>query len=322
MALDSPPLPTELRKAACALETTTGTKATLAATDAVTRLYEPTIEYATEKVARPKNDISPQGSLPGMRVANCSWGNLLTSASTQPHWLRYLRMAGFADSGYTGAAAGVFKPTFPSVVTGTFATYRPKRFKCATGVVTNGVLTLTRGQPGRWQWTGLGAQEIPDSTSNVTGITYEDIAPLYVGATVSLGTGAKLVIPTIEIDLGNQLEAREDVEAKDSANTPTGIRSGKIVNVAPTIKISPEALGLDQRDWYSIQRNLTELALTITLQAGTTTGSPKCVITAPKLRLDEHTEVDDNGTLRDALTFIPTGDEATAYLVFDFTPVA
>ncbi|MGC4033691.1 MAG: hypothetical protein QM754_18555 [Tepidisphaeraceae bacterium] len=322
MALDSPPLPTELRKAACAIETTTGTKATLTSTDAITRLYDPTITYSTEKVDRPKNDISPQGSLPGMRVANCSWGNLLTSASTQPHWLRYLRMAGFADSGYTGAVAGVFKPTFPSVVTGTFATYRPKRFLCATGVVTNGVLTLTRGQAGRWQWTGLGAQEIPDSTSNVTGITYEDIAPLYVGATLSLGTGAKLVVPTVTIDLGNQLEAREDIEAKDSTGSPTGIRSGKIMRVQPTIAMSPEALGLDQRDWYAIRRNMTELALSITLQAGTATGSPKCVITAPKLRLDENTEEDDNGTLRDALTFIPTGDESSAYLTFDFTPAA
>jgi hypothetical protein len=319
MAIDTAPLLTRQRKFAFALETTTGTKATLAASDGVTRFFEASIAGQYEVVERPNvENLSPQVVRFGTPTATVTYSHELWSASTLPIWTRALQACGYEPG--TSGAAKVFKPVTGATHTMSFGHYRPGRSTYAIGCMGTGKLTLPRGKPAMWDWTFTGIFDRPNSTA-LSSPTYDTTVPPHVGAiSFGVGTGDTITVPEIEIDLGNTVILREDITAVDSAGVPTGARAAYITARAPRIRIRPEMLNLAARDWFNVHRNMTTLAFSVTLGAG----SNGCVISAPALQLlNPPDEQDDNGMARDALEFAcTTGAAGNDDLVFDFTTLA
>jgi hypothetical protein len=309
MAKDTAPLLTKQRKFGFKPETTTGTKIAIVAADCATPCFDPDIEYDFDTVERPTDGIVPRGKRLGQRRANIKFGTEVYGGATLPHWTVLLRSCGFSDAG----TAGLFLPIQGATDTLTMAGYRSGRTKYAIGCMGTGVLTLRRGEPARFDWTFLGLADRPDGTAAPSSITYEATAPLVVGAIgFSVGTGSRITVPEIKIDLGNQLIIRGDIEGVDSAGDATGGRAAYITAVAPMVRMSPEALPLASRDWFSAHRNYTNIALAVALGA-----DPNYLgISAAALQIDQVPgEEDEEGMLRDSLVLAATGDN---YLQFDF----
>lgn len=315
MARDPAPILINQRKFAFALETTTGTKATLAVGNAVTPCFNPDIVPDIEEVPRPHSETAgKKPSRHGAAAATATWATELYGSNvsgTRPDWVKALRGCGYDDSG----TAGIFKPITGSNYTLSGGLFRPGRSTYIIGAMGTAKLTLTAGRPALFEWTFRGAWDTPDATALST-ITYDSVTPPHVGAiNFALGTGDRITVPQVEIDLGNTVYLRPDIEAVDSSGNYTGIRAAWITDRDPKLMIKPEMLSLAARDWFSVHRNYTLLAFTCTLG----TGFNKCTISAPKLQLEKAPATeDDNKLARDALSFACRENAGDDELVFDF----
>jgi len=294
MAKDTAPLLMQQRRFAFKIETTTGTYETLAAANAVTRVYNPSFTQAIEQVERENNaSLSNRKREFGARAASVSFTTLVHgSGATLPYWSNLLLACGME------ATDGVFTPKTGATDTLSLGGFMTGRSKYVIGAMGNGVLTSRRGQAAQIDWTFNGKWKLPDST-NVTGITYDStISPR--GATITLD-GQTYRMPEVVFDFGNNVILRED----DNELT-TGYRAAYITARAPRVRFSPEALPLATKNWFLDHINSETFPMTMTI--GTTAGN-QIIVDFPQLQLiDPPNEEDRDGMMADALEFMPVQD--------------
>ena len=304
MSLDTAPLLTRMRRFAAKVETTTGTPITLSNTDATTPVFsdpaQPIINYEAEMIDRPNNgSLSPMKKRVGARQGKATFETEIygAGASGVPSWTKFLLACGMANN------AGVFTPVTGAITTLTMSSFLGAGAitKTIAGAMGTAVWTLNRGSPARAAWTFSGKYIAP-STTTIATPTYDAVdAPLVAEATLLIG-GVKYIMPQVVFDFGNTVIMRQDI------NDHTGFRAAYITARAPTVKISPEAVGLTSQDWYAAFVAGTTFSLAVTLG---TDANNIIQLAIPNMQLNTApNEGDRDGEATNELEFLCT--EATA----------
>jgi hypothetical protein len=263
------------------VETTTGTPATVGATQATNNCFNPKIKFNTEKVDRDSQGSSLSPILQGLgaRAAACQVETELVGngAAGDPPWATLLGYCGMLDN----STVGTFVPVSGSNKTATMSTWQSGRQKIMSGCMGSFKLSLKRGQKGRFMWNFMGVAQPVVDAANPTPTYVTTKAPRVGAATFTVG-GITLRCDDIEIDKGNIVFLREDVTALDSNGDPTGYRSAWIGGWKTVIRIKPESLPIATEDFYTLYKTAGTAALSIVV--GTVTNNT-FTITCPVLQL-------------------------------------
>jgi len=303
MSVDAAPKLARKRILAIAIETTTGTPASLSGSDATTIVYGdvPIIKYATENVSRESiGGLSPIIQYVGARSGTATFEVDLVGngASGTAIWTRLLQICGFANT------AGVWSPVDGNTATGTIAEWIDGRQRILSGCMGTFSIMLRRGQPGKVRFSLTGVQQPPGDSANPTPTFVTTKAPRCGAASLTLDSQTTLRMPEISIDAGNEVILREDVSAVDSASNPTGYRAAYITGRKPMIKVSPEALSYATVNWWNLFQNLTTAAFSTTIGSA---ANNTWAIAAPALQLiADPNDEDRNKMLATGLQFLCT----------------
>jgi hypothetical protein len=196
-----------------------------------------------------------------------------------------------ATTGSTSSAVGkVWEPVsfyvdnIPSL---TMATYEgglvSKKIKGARG---NVKFTLRTGEPVMMDFSFQGVRSSVADVASLSGIAHETtVPPVFQDAAFLMGAyGAK--VSEIDIDIGNSLAARDDV------NDSMGLLSFLIADRMPVGSVDPEMVTIATYDFYAKWFAGTMVALDFTV--GSTTGN-KFRFFAPKVQYTGAEDVDRNG---------------------------
>lgn len=314
MAVDTAPKLTRKRNLAFAIETTTGTAASLSASDGVTNVFTPSMPFSTEEIERDSQgaSYSPIITAKGARSATASFETEIvgSGASGVPIWTRLLRGCAMSPSG------GVFSPVTDATETLTIGSYTSGLLKTMVGAMGTFTMTLRRGQKGRIAWNFTGVQAPPTDTANIAPTYITTKAPRVGATTLTIG-GNTYRIPEVVIEYGADVQLREDLTAVDSASEPTGYRAAMIVNRRTIVRVSPEAAALATVNWHDIYRDSTTVALACEWGAD---ANNSFEIAAPAMQLiADPTDEDRNGLLAHGLQFLCTRSAAAGNDDFVFT---
>lgn len=299
MAKDTAPLIRRYSHLAFALETTTGTAASLSASNAVTPIYNADMKFNTELIER-----ESEGKMGDMLQHFGAQAAALTfsidvfgsGASGLPDWTKLLQGCGFVESG------GVFTPITGATDTLTFGLYTNGRLKRMIGAMGEFTIRKRRGQKASIDWSFIGVAERPSDTSILSPTKTTVIPPRE--ATTTIG-GTAFRQPEIVIEHRNGVFLREDTDAVNSGGDATGYRAAYIAGPRrTTIRVSPEASLLATKDWYAIRRASTTQAFSMALGA---TSNNTITPAAPKAQLvAEPQDGERNRMLTDDLEFVAT----------------
>jgi hypothetical protein len=296
MSLDTPPKITKRRQLAFALETTTGTAATITAANSVMPVSNAALKFETETVERETDgDMAPSRQARGARSASSEFMTELqgNGASGQADWTKLLLMCGIQVN------AGVYTPISGAAQTGTLALYQSGRLKTMAGAMGTFVLSIRRGQPAKFKWTFSGIYAGIVDAAIITPAKVGTIAPR-VGGAFTIG-GTTYRTDNVDFELGNTVVLREDITAS------TGYRAAFITDRAPRIKLATEALPLSSKDWYDFYHSSATAAMSIVIGPGADNNS--WTLAAPVMELAKLPEDGDRGgMLTDVLEFIPLGN--------------
>jgi hypothetical protein len=303
MSVDTAPKLTRRRILAFAVETTTGTPASVAGTDAVTLVFGdvPIIKYATEQVERePIGGLSQIQQAVGARSGTATFETELVGngATGTAIWTRLLQACGYVNN------AGVWSPIDGNTVTLTIAEWIDGRQRILSGCMGTFSIVCRRGQKARIRWNFTGVQQPPGDVANPTPTFVTTKAPRCGAASLTIDSNTALRMPEIAIDAGNDVILREDVGAVDSASNPTGYRAAYIVGRKPMVKVSPEALSYATLNWWTLFQNLTTCAFSTTIGS---TSNNTWAIAAPAMQLiADPNDEDRNKMLATGLSFLCT----------------
>lgn len=299
MALDTAPILTKQRRFAFKLETTTGTKATLATTDAKTVIFNPSIVPDIEGVDRENIDgLSELPQSTGACAATATFEHeLYNGSSGVPAWTDLLKACGMTLSTAT------FSPSTQATNTLTFGLFRQNRGALyLLGGMGSWKLMAERGKAARMSYNFRGAWGAP-TTTTLSAPAYQSTAALAaprVGAATFTIGGTTYRVPQVEIEYGNEIIVRQDITATDGT-LATGYRAAYITRRATRVRVAPEALSLSTKDWFDFHRSLSTAALSLVIGA---TANQTFTFAAPKLQLvSPPTEDDRDGMLVDSLEF-------------------
>lgn len=294
MALDTAPLLSRNKKFAFKLETTTGTFISLGATNATTRVLNPSVNYDIELIEREDteslSDPAAEFGARSAKVAFQTWMHGSGTSGSAPAWADLLKACGMT------ATSLAYAPNTGATDTLSFGCYYAgSRAKFAAGAMGTAVFKLTRGQHTTIDWNFTG-KYVAASASSLTTPTYDTVIAPRTVATFTLG-GTTYRVPEFEFDLGNTVILREDI------TDATGYRAAYITNRSPRIRVTPEASALGTKDWYAdmIAGTTSAGVLTVGSSAGNT-----IAFSFPKLQLlSPPNESDRNGMLVETLEFKP-----------------
>lgn len=280
MALDTVKL-WRRRNFAFDLETTTNTPVSLAAAQATTNVFNPKIKYNSEAVEREAQglSLSPILQYVGARGATAEFETELVGSggSGVATWVKLLRMCGMDDSGLSGT----FVPISNLGKTGCMATWQDGRRKLISGVMGSFKMQLKRAQKGRIMWSMQGvAQPVIDAANPSP--TYVTTKAPRIGASAFTLGGVSFKCDEIEIDKGNHVFMREDIDAVDTNGDATGYRSAWIGGWKTIFRLKPESLGLSTYDFYNLYKNTNTAAFACTIGASS---NNTFAISAPVLQL-------------------------------------
>jgi hypothetical protein len=304
MAVDAAPKLTRKRIVAAKIETTTGTTETLAAADATTVIFDPSMEYETEFIERDAQggSISPIKGALGARSGRCSlsWELYGSGSGTAPSWYKFLRAAGFTLN--TLALA----PNSAATETLTIGMYRDGLLKQLAGCMGNITISIRNGQRVMCRGDFMGVPYSVPSDTAILAPTYDTATVPRAGATTFTVGGSTYQIESVEIDVGNEVMLRPDITAVDAAGAATGFRAAMIVNRRVTVRLGVEAKALATVNWTSLFHAGTTSALSCVIGSGS---NGVITIAAPKLQLiSPPTDGDRNGILTHELEFVAIRD--------------
>jgi hypothetical protein len=292
------PLNSQIRVLTAKLETTLGTAETLTNAEAGFRVRDRQM-----KIFQGVEEVEAQGTL-GQTTGVPSDSHSELTFSMWAH-----------GKGATGlpAWASVFLPSCCMPVTSltyalaastadwktiTAGSYINGRRMLGRGMMGTCVMSASAGKPLdlKFSYKG-GVDAIPETdTAILTGMSYTAGNPPLMGgaSTVTLASSTDFVVNSFELDLGIDVQLRED------ANSPGGYLCGWASNVKPMIKLDPEATLFATKDWYALRRAATTNAIVIVLNGG---ANNTITITAGTCQPVEVDDADRGGKLVDALGF-------------------
>lgn len=297
MAADSPIL-TRQRVLAFAAEATTGTGATLNATQGgLTNAYDSKIKYDIKANERKgQGSGSPLNPVPGARSGKCTFSSELFgsgTAATAPGWGILLLACGMQLN------TAIYTPLTAAIETLTMGVYygsgTTARLKTIVGAMGDVKIKGSTGNPVMLEWDFLGVHAAPTTVTIITPTYPTTIPPRFAGGTLTVG-GTAYRIGEIEIAFNNKLTLRKD------AAQSTGYHAAYVVERRIIVKINPEALPLSSEDWYAAHVAGTTFALSLTV--GSVAGN-EFTIAAPVMQLlNPPDDKDEDEILHDDLEFL------------------
>lgn len=240
MAVDTVKL-TRLQRLGFAIESTTGTAATLSAATAAALVMDPIVTPDQQGIRVPRMaGYGAKKILKGLGKATASFSDYMTglgSTGSDGVHSEFLLACGAVN------ASGTYSFTSAAGGTATIGAYKDGLLHKLIGGMGNCVFTIKPGEPVMRKFNFQGANGgITDEAlpSNVTDPTLD--APVCVSAVVTFG-GAAYVWDEIQIDLGNQIILRT------SETSASGVRAALITDRQPILTVSPEAVAVATKDW-------------------------------------------------------------------------
>jgi len=298
MALDSPPKLTRKRFIGVAAETTTGTPATVNASNATMPAFGeiPIIKNSTEPVRRePFGGLSPVTQAIGARSGTATFETELVGngASGNAPWTVLLSGCGYTNTG------GIWAPVDGATTTLTIVEWIDGRQKTLSGCMGTFSLAIRRGQKVRVRWTFTGVQQPPADASDPTPTYFSVVAPRAGTSNFTLFSQTGLHFPDINIDAGNSVILREDTNAVDTNGVATGFRAAYITERQPMLRLAPEALSLATVNWFADYLATTQGAFSVKVGAAS---NNNFTFAAPAVQLvRDPNEQDRNRMLVDGL---------------------
>jgi hypothetical protein len=291
-------------------EGTYGAFATLTNADAGHRLIDPQLEVVSKTIRRPRGDgtLGTGKGAKGPKHTTFKFKNYLHGDGTDgaPGFAAILlpcvgMPSNAADSYQTSSTQANWKGL-------SAALNRDGRLHVGRGMMGNLKLSAKSGEPVLLDWDMMGGyQADPTDTSQLSGITFEDITPpTFDGSgalTIDGSTGFK--ISQWAIDLQTQPWLRQD------ANKAGGYIGGWLTDIAPFITLDPEAEAIATKNWHDAQATGDEMDIVIVV--GSAAGNT-VTLTLEDCELDERPKPQErNGILVDALGFNVNGPFTIAF---------
>lgn len=307
------PLLTRRRVLAAKIETTPGTAETLANADAVFNASNVQIQPTIDFVQRPgQAGFSPLPGMLSQRGGQVSFDIEVATngAGASGNWAStFLPGCGMVVSTNTWTPTSLPPggSGFPKTLT--IAVYEDGVRKILAGCMGNMTLRLTDGQPIMASFTFRGVWQTPTDVA-ILAPTYPTVKPIrMMGATVLLGATALPPVQELTVDLGNDVQMRED------AANAAGIRHAIIVNRLVSGTINPEATLVATRPQYT--EWLAETTGALTVSAGAATNS--IALSMPAWQAVNVQEADRNGLVVDQINWQANRSAATADTDFSIT---
>jgi hypothetical protein len=170
-------------------------------------------------------------------------------------------------------------------------------------------LEVKAGEYGKlnFEFTGIYAGAIDGSIPSQT--VNQTLPPVFVSASLSIDSYAA-VVENLSIDIGNEIGKRPD------ANAATGILEYFIKDRKASAEIDPEVVALATKDFHAMWENSSQVAFAATIGQ---TGGNKCVISAPKVVVDELKYGDRESQLIYAMPLILTPNAGDDEVQFKFS---
>ena len=160
------------------------------------------------------------------------------------------------------------------------------------------------------EFTFHGLYAAPTDVSAPSTPTYETtVPPIVESAAFTLNGSSALVVESMNVDLGNAMETRDDI------NSAAGIKQMILTGRGPKGTFNPESVLAATYDVHSDWATATARALSIVV--GSAEGN-KITMTAPKVSLDSIGEDDRNGIKVDSIPFRLSRDEGNDEFVLTF----
>jgi len=300
MALDTAPKLTRKKLVAWSLETTTGTAITLDAPMATVPAFDPTFQEDFPIIERAPQgaSISPisQSAL-GAMSATCGFEIEMAGlgSGTPPLWFNLMEACGMLLTSST------LTPLSAAVNTVTVGYNNDGVARRISGAMGNAVFTLTAGEKGRVKFDFHGKLEAPGDETLFAPTYNATIAPRCGTTTMTVG-GTAYKIPSLTLDMGNQVVLRRDLSGVNAAGVYTGYRAAMIVARAVVVKVNPELIPLATKDWRAIYASRATAALSAVVGG---TSNNVFTIAAPKLQLNTYPGMMDvDGLIHDDLSFL------------------
>ena len=288
---------------AAKIEATPGTAETLTATEASFNCYEIMLQHEIELEQREtQGAFGMRASVPGGYKGgitfkhDASWDG----TATEPSWAdTFLPACGWVKSGQ------VFTPRTEApgsnVKTLTIAAYVDGVIKQLRGCVGTFKLVCPAGKPAVFEFDFKGIWSSPTDGSILTP-TYPTAQPLRFASSVTTWNSVNLQVENMTLDSGNTIFLRED-----PANA-AGFGAGIITNRMVKITGNPEAKTVATQDRYGKLLDMSEHALTFSLDGPT---NSVITIAAPKAQIQSIQEADRENLVVDEIEWGCNRDGST-----------
>jgi len=277
------------------IESTVGTAATLAAADCTVNAYDFIINPEFDFQERQgQGGFGRLASIAGARRGRATFSiDLAYDGSTVPAWADlFLPACGFVKSSTTFYPKTQVPDTGTDVKTLTIAGFFNGVRRMIYGAVGTARIVLPTGRMGRIEFDFQGVYADEADVAIPSSINYVNTLPLRVAGGATAWSSYNLCLESATIDFGNVVTARE------CSITEAGIDNFVITDRNIRITGNPESKLIATQDRYSQFKNMTEAALSFTIDGPSTS---TLVITAPKAQLVSKPMGDRNGIMIDQL---------------------
>lgn len=277
------------------IESTVGTAATLAAADCTVNAYDFVINPEFDFQERQgQGGFGRLASIAGARRGRATFSiDLAYDGSTVPAWADlFLPACGFVKSSTTFYPKTQVPDTGTDVKTLTIAGFFNGVRRMIYGAAGTARIVLPTGRMGRIEFDFQGVYADESDVAIPSSINYVNTLPLRVAGGATAWSSYNLCLESATIDLGNVVTARE------CSTTEAGIDNFVITDRNIRITGNPESKLIATQDRYSQFKNMTEAALSFTIDGPSTS---TLVITAPKAQLVSKPMGDRNGIMIDQL---------------------
>ena len=159
-------------------------------------------------------------------------------------------------------------------------------------------------------WSMQGLYTAPTDVASPSDPTYESTLPQIVESLgFKLNDSSDLVVQKIELDIGNNIIERDDI------NSASSLKELAIISRKPTGSFNPEAVLAGTYAFHTDWIGATARAMEMTI--GSVAGN-KVKITAPKVTIDQISDSDRNGILTKDIPFQMSANAGNDEMVITF----
>lgn len=278
-------------------ETTTGTEASLSASDGTTAQFNLDITQDTEFNQRSgQNSLDKLAGIVGAQVAKVKTTTELVgsgTAATGPSWEPLLLASGLLATAGTGSVSYTPITGYTSMTSLTFGQWIDGRKYGSRGTTLNMTMKGESGKQVMVDWEGSGAWITPTNQANITPtFLTSPIPPRLVSSTFTIDA-TQYISRSFEFGLNNTIAVRKDT------GSLVGVHSTAITDRDPYLKVDVEANSA--KDWFADYAAGATAAASIVI--GATTGNI-WTLTVPKMQQSAPPEkIDIDGVAGYTLTF-------------------